>query len=41
MLLGDGPKLRDKVLTPEYGVVQKLLELMQRPGLQVMIDSSK
>ena len=25
------------MLTAEYGVVQKLLELMQKPGLQVMI----
>lgn len=34
---GDGPKLRDKVLTSEYGVVSKLLELMQKPGLQVLV----
>ncbi|CAB4010601.1 importin subunit alpha-1-like [Paramuricea clavata] len=33
-IAGDGPKLRDKVLTPEYCVVQKLLELMQKPALQ-------
>ncbi|XP_028409609.1 importin subunit alpha-1-like [Dendronephthya gigantea] len=33
-IAGDGPKLRDKVLTSEYGVVSKLLELMQKPGLQ-------
>lgn len=39
LLLGDGPKLRDKVLTPEYGVVQKLLELLQKPSLQVMVHT--
>ncbi|XP_046849167.1 importin subunit alpha-1-like [Xenia sp. Carnegie-2017] len=33
-IAGDGPNLRDKVLSPEYGVVAKLLELMQRNGVQ-------